>query len=640
MADPLVLYDVDDKVGVVTLNRPDKLNAISHELQQALTGAFARADADPRRASCCCVPRVAASAPDTTSAPRALTADDWRSDPTKAHAHLAPQLEFEMAPWLMKKPVIASVQGHVLGGGCELVMLCDLTIAADNATFGEPEVRFSAVGPAIVMPMIIGYKKARELLYFGDQIDAQTALDLGMINRIVPLAELRDGEPQLRQAPVADLARGAVCDEARGQPRRRRRRVPHRALCRARCRRSALRHRTPNTARGSARSPDRRGAGRCPVALRSVQSIVRAKQHPLVGVHPRGRPTSRCFAHSLCHPNSLAVEIREREWPSSGFPTARSCGGIGLVMQRPAPELPTNPLPLSVLTGFLGSGKTTLLSRILASPSLSDTAVIVNEFGAVGLDHLLLEVADREIVALPNGCVCCAVRQDLADTLYRLLRRRANGELPPFQRLVLETSGLAEPSPILYTLSADAFLERSLRVHAVVATIDTVSGAATLDRFPEATAQAACADWLLLTKTDLATPPPVAAAACGVEPDCQHQDAAAVAPATVLFGGGQTSGAATLRGHRRPCARHSCRRAGAAPADVATGFRHGAGRAGARARRGPAARERYCGLRRPRRRAGGDPCRSAHAVSTALVRTPGRLRSTQPAGVHRARHRK
>ena len=85
-------------------------------------------------------------------------------------------------------------------------------------------------------------------------------------------------------------------------------------------------------------------------------------------------------------------------------------------------------------------------------PGLSDTAVIVNEFGAVGLDHLLLEAADQEVVALPNGCVCCAVRQDLADTLYRLLRRRANGELPPFQRLVLETSGLAEPSPILYTL--------------------------------------------------------------------------------------------------------------------------------------------------------------------------------------------
>jgi enoyl-CoA hydratase/carnithine racemase len=191
LPDPLVLYDVYEKVSIITLNRPDKLNAISHELQQALTETFERADADPGTCvvllraegrSFCAGYDIGAKGPD---------ADDWRNDPARAHAHLEPQLEFEMMPWLMTKPVIASVQGHVLGGGCELVMLCDLTIAADNATFGEPEVRFSAVGPAIVMPMIIGYKKARELLYFGDQIDAQTALDLGMINRIVPLAELR-----------------------------------------------------------------------------------------------------------------------------------------------------------------------------------------------------------------------------------------------------------------------------------------------------------------------------------------------------------------------------------------------------------------------------------------------------------------
>jgi enoyl-CoA hydratase/carnithine racemase len=192
MADPLVLYEVDDKVGIITLNRPDKLNAISHELQHALTEALARADADPATSvvllraegrSFCAGYDIGATDP---------AAGDWRSDPAKAQAHLQPQLEFEMAPWLMTKPVIASVQGHVLGGGCELVMLCDLTIAADNATSGEPEVRFSSVGPAIVMPMIIGYKKARELLYFGDQIDARIALDLGMINRIEPLTELRD----------------------------------------------------------------------------------------------------------------------------------------------------------------------------------------------------------------------------------------------------------------------------------------------------------------------------------------------------------------------------------------------------------------------------------------------------------------
>jgi enoyl-CoA hydratase len=191
LTDPLVLYDVDDRVGIITLNRASKLNAINHELQHALTEAFARADADPATSvvllraegrSFCAGYDIGATSP---------VDDSWRSDATKAHAHLQPQLEFELAPWLMQKPVIASVQGHVLGGGCELVMLCDLTIAADNATFGEPEVRFSAVGPAIVMPMIIGYKRARELLYFGDQIDARTALDLGMINRIVPLAELR-----------------------------------------------------------------------------------------------------------------------------------------------------------------------------------------------------------------------------------------------------------------------------------------------------------------------------------------------------------------------------------------------------------------------------------------------------------------
>jgi len=203
MTDRLVLYEVADKVGIITLNRPEKLNAISAELQQHLTDAFARADADSATSvvllraegrSFCAGYDISARDPGR---------DDWRQDPTKAHDHLHPQLEFEMMPWTMKKPVIAAVQGHVMGGGCELVMLCDLTIAADNASFGEPEVRFSSVGPALVMPMIIGYKKARELLYFGDAIDAATALDLGMVNRVVPLAELR--EASLRWAKRLSL---------------------------------------------------------------------------------------------------------------------------------------------------------------------------------------------------------------------------------------------------------------------------------------------------------------------------------------------------------------------------------------------------------------------------------------------------
>src|ERR1700719_2543112 len=189
MPDPLVLYEVDEKVGFVTLNRPEKLNAISAELQEQLTDTFARADADPATSvvllraeggSFCAGYDISAKAPEK---------DDGRGDPARAHEHLRIQLDFEMVPWLMKKPVIASVQGHVMGGGCELVMLCDLTIAADNASFGEPEIRFSSVGPAIVMPAIIGYKKARELLYFGDAIDAATARDLGMATGVSPLAQ-------------------------------------------------------------------------------------------------------------------------------------------------------------------------------------------------------------------------------------------------------------------------------------------------------------------------------------------------------------------------------------------------------------------------------------------------------------------
>ena len=193
MAEPVVLYETDDKVSIITLNRPEKLNAISPELMQQLLDAFARAEEEKTSSVVLlraegrsfCAGYDIGRKPDPGEG-------DWRDDPIKAHQHLVPQLAFEMTPWNMKKPVIASVQGHVMGGGCELAMLCDLTVAADNATFGEPEIRFSSVGPAIVMPAIIGYKKARELLYFGDAIDAETARELGMVNRVVPLAELRE----------------------------------------------------------------------------------------------------------------------------------------------------------------------------------------------------------------------------------------------------------------------------------------------------------------------------------------------------------------------------------------------------------------------------------------------------------------
>src|SRR5690349_24934909 len=111
-------------------------------------------------------------------------------DAIKYHERLGTSLALELTPWYMRTPVVASVQGHALGAGCELAMFCDLTIAADDAKFGEPETRHSQAGPGFVMPWIIGFKKARELLYLGDMIDAATALDLGMVNRVVPRAEL------------------------------------------------------------------------------------------------------------------------------------------------------------------------------------------------------------------------------------------------------------------------------------------------------------------------------------------------------------------------------------------------------------------------------------------------------------------
>jgi enoyl-CoA hydratase len=207
MTAPLVLYTTDDRVGIVTINRPDKLNAITAELKKLLIERFHEADRDP--ATSVVVLRAEGRsfsagydiAPNPARAARRGNALAW-------HESLTDDVRLEMTPWDMKKPVIASVQGHCLGGGCEMVMLCDLTIAADDALFGEPEIRFSNVGPALVMPFIVGLKRARELLYLGDPIDARTALAWGMVNRVVPRAELQAATMKLarRMALIAPEA--------------------------------------------------------------------------------------------------------------------------------------------------------------------------------------------------------------------------------------------------------------------------------------------------------------------------------------------------------------------------------------------------------------------------------------------------
>jgi G3E family GTPase len=161
-------------------------------------------------------------------------------------------------------------------------------------------------------------------------------------------------------------------------------------------------------------------------------------------------------------------------------------------------------IPISLLTGFLGSGKTTVLNHLLRQPAMANVIVIINEFGEIGLDHELVERATDDMILLQSGCLCCSIRGDLINTLRSLYGKRSRGEVPAFDRVVIETTGLADPAPVLQALMTDGLVVGRFEIDGVVTTVDAVVGDATLDRHIEAVKQTAVADRILLTKTDLA----------------------------------------------------------------------------------------------------------------------------------------
>jgi G3E family GTPase len=165
-------------------------------------------------------------------------------------------------------------------------------------------------------------------------------------------------------------------------------------------------------------------------------------------------------------------------------------------------------IPVTLLTGFLGAGKTTLLSKLIRDPRFSDTAVVINEFGDVGLDHALVDAGPEAIIEMTSGCLCCTIRGDIRQSLLMLLERSERGEIPLFSRLIIETTGLADPAPVIHTLLADPRLVRRYALAQIVTVVDAVHGAATLENHAEAAKQVAVADVLLLSKTDITPPTP------------------------------------------------------------------------------------------------------------------------------------
>ena len=174
-------------------------------------------------------------------------------------------------------------------------------------------------------------------------------------------------------------------------------------------------------------------------------------------------------------------------------------------------------IPVTLLTGFLGSGKSTLLTELLQKREFANTAIVVNEFGDVGLDGILIEHSKDQIVEMTSGCLCCTIRGDIRQTLLDLHSRRARGDIPAFDRVIVESTGLADPAPVIHTLISDPLLDRRYMLGGVVTTVDALTGLATLENQKECEKQAAVADRLVITKTDLANSPDLKGSLCELQ---------------------------------------------------------------------------------------------------------------------------